>query len=60
MAIFQRLNDAGRTIVVVPHEPDIAALCKRVVRFCDGHMVSDELVADPIDAPQALAGSRSG
>lgn len=46
MNIFQRLNDEGKTIVLVTHEPDIAAHAKRIVRFRDGQVVSDEPVAD--------------
>ena len=45
MAIFQRLNrDLGITIIMITHEPDIAAYSKRVLRFLDGHIVSDEAV----------------
>jgi putative ABC transport system ATP-binding protein len=45
MSIFQRLNDAGKTIILVTHEPDIAEYAKRVVRFRDGQIVSEEQVA---------------
>ena len=41
MALFGQLNDEGITIVLVTHEPDIAAHAKRQVRFLDGHIVSD-------------------
>ena len=41
MALFAQLNDEGITIVLVTHEPDIAAHAKRQVRFLDGHIVSD-------------------
>ena len=44
LAIFQRLNDDGRTVVMVTHEPDVAEHCKRVVRFRDGVVVEDEPV----------------
>ncbi|KEO84992.1 ABC transporter ATP-binding protein [Tumebacillus flagellatus] len=44
MGIFQRLNDQGKTIILVTHEPDIAEFAKRVVRFRDGRIVEDEIV----------------
>jgi putative ABC transport system ATP-binding protein len=43
MALFTALNQEGITIVLVTHEPDIAAHAKRQVRFLDGHIVSDLL-----------------
>ena len=42
MAVFRRLNGEGATVVVVTHEREIAAHCKRVVRFKDGGIISDE------------------
>ncbi|PWK15846.1 ABC transporter ATP-binding protein [Tumebacillus permanentifrigoris] len=41
MSIFQRLNDMGKTIILVTHEPDIADYAKRIVRFRDGRIVED-------------------
>ena len=41
MALFEQLNREGITIVLVTHEPDIAAHARRQVRFLDGHIVSD-------------------
>jgi putative ABC transport system ATP-binding protein len=42
LAIFRRLNrDSGITVVLVTHEPDIAAYAERVITFRDGHIVSD-------------------
>lgn len=44
MDFFVSLNDVyKKTIVLVTHEPDIAAYCKRTVRFKDGNIVSDEV-----------------
>jgi len=43
MRLFGELNGEGITIVLVTHEPDIAAHCKRQVRFLDGQIVSDHL-----------------
>jgi len=51
MRLFEELNGEGITIVLVTHEPDIAAHCKRQVRFLDGQIVSDHLtVVDGGDA----------
>ena len=41
MALFQELNDAGITLVMVTHEPDIAAFCRRILVMRDGRVVSD-------------------
>jgi putative ABC transport system ATP-binding protein len=41
MGLFQELNDAGMTIVMVTHELDIAAFCTRVIVMRDGRVVSD-------------------
>ncbi|MED1948307.1 MULTISPECIES: ABC transporter ATP-binding protein [Brevibacillus] len=46
MGIFQKLNDAGKTVILVTHEPDIAEYAKRIVRFRDGQIISDEVVED--------------
>lgn len=44
MNFFVELNEKmGKTIVLVTHEPDIAEYCKRVVRFQDGNIISDEV-----------------
>jgi putative ABC transport system ATP-binding protein len=50
MELFQRLNDNGKTIVFVTHEPDIARLTKRNVMFRDGHIVKEQMVADRLYA----------
>ncbi len=54
MAIFQRLNREGRTIVLVTHEPDIAEHAKRIIRFRDGKIVADEPVLNPRDATREV------
>ena len=41
MALFDALHSSGQTVIVVTHEPDIAAHCRRTVRVLDGHIVED-------------------
>jgi putative ABC transport system ATP-binding protein len=50
MAVFQGLNREGVTIVLVTHEPDIAQHTRRIVRFRDGLLTTDEIVKHPVDA----------
>jgi len=50
MAVFQELNAEGATIVLVTHETDIAQHTKRVVKFRDGFLISDEPVDNPVCA----------
>lgn len=42
MDIFKAMNDEGKTIVMVTHEPDIAQQTKRILVMRDGKLVSDE------------------
>ncbi len=42
MELFDELNTAGNTLIVVTHEADIAAHARRVVRMLDGKVVTDE------------------
>lgn len=44
MGIFQKLNNAGKTVILVTHEPDIAEYAKRIIRFRDGQIITDEVV----------------
>ena len=41
MGLLAGLNDRGRTVVLITHEPDVAAFARRVVRLKDGSVVSD-------------------
>jgi len=56
LALLQRLNRGGLTIVLVTHEPDIAAYADRVLVFRDGRLLRDERHASPLDAAATLAG----
>ena len=42
MGIFQQLNDDGKTVVLITHEPDIAQFAKRIVHVRDGRIQDDE------------------
>ncbi len=55
MAILQRLNRQGITIVLVTHEEDIARYASRVVAFRDGRVRTDRPVADRLSAEALLA-----
>ncbi len=44
MAIFQKLNDDGHTVVMITHEPDIAEHAKRILHVKDGKLVRDEII----------------
>lgn len=52
MAILQKLNEAGRTIILVTHETFTAEHAKRILRMKDGQVVSDELVTKRRQAGQ--------
>jgi putative ABC transport system ATP-binding protein len=55
LALFQKLNAHGITIVLVTHERDIARYARRTLRFHDGLVVADERVDVPGDAAADLA-----
>jgi putative ABC transport system ATP-binding protein len=40
MALFQKLNEAGKTVVVITHDADVAAYAKRSVRIVDGALTN--------------------
>jgi putative ABC transport system ATP-binding protein len=55
LALLQRLNRGGLTIVLVTHEPDIAAYAGRALVFRDGRLLNDERRPAPADAGATLA-----
>jgi putative ABC transport system ATP-binding protein len=55
LALLQRLNREGLTLVLVTHEPDIAAYARRILTFRDGRLLRDEAVPAPLDAVTTLA-----
>lgn len=50
MAVFQKLNDDGRTIIMVTHEPDIARYANRVIVLRDGVVLHDKPVSEHRDS----------
>ncbi|MHB1225505.1 MAG: ABC transporter ATP-binding protein [Gemmatimonadaceae bacterium] len=44
MALFQELNDAGITMLIVTHEPDVAQYARRIVEMRDGRILRDHPV----------------
>jgi len=46
LEIFDRLHEAGKTIIMVTHEQNVAARCDRIVTLSDGVIVSDEDTSD--------------
>jgi putative ABC transport system ATP-binding protein len=49
LKIFERLNDEGRTVVLITHEDDVARRARRIIRLADGRIVAD----DRTDAKEA-------
>ncbi|HKB13380.1 MAG TPA: ABC transporter ATP-binding protein [Vicinamibacterales bacterium] len=59
MEIFQRLNaERGITIVLITHEPEVAAYGSRIIRFTDGRVVSDHVNASHRAAAAELTAAR--
>ncbi len=44
MDLIQKINEEGKTILVVTHEPDIANMCKRIVQLKDGLIIEDKKI----------------
>ena len=55
MDIFQELNNQGKTIVVVTHEPDIAQHTRRIIRLNYGRLTEDKLVVERLSAKEGIA-----
>ncbi|MDR1588389.1 MAG: ABC transporter ATP-binding protein [Treponema sp.] len=55
MALFQKLNREGKTLVMVTHEPELAAYTKRIITLRDGRLVSDTSVKECRGAAKDLS-----
>ena len=55
MGLFQELNRQGKTIIMVTHEPELAAYTKRIITLRDGELVSDVQVEERRNALEDLA-----
>jgi putative ABC transport system ATP-binding protein len=54
MSLFQELNSRGKTIIMVTHEPELAAYTKRTVTLRDGELVSDTPITGRRNAAEDL------
>ena len=59
MAIFQKLNGMGKTILLITHERDIAFHAKRIFHLRDGKLIRIEEVPEPLKAEERLEEIRS-
>ena len=59
LALFQDLNREGVTVVLVTHDAEVARHARRLIRFRDGHLLSD-IMQEPSDARAALAALDAG
>ncbi len=48
MSLIQKINNSGKTILVVTHEGDIAKMCKRIVKLKDGVIVEDKKIKQKV------------
>ena len=63
LAIFARLNEEARTVVLITHEPDVAGQARRVIRLSDGEIVEDERllgIGEPLPDARSLKSAHSG
>ena len=54
MALFQKLNTSGITIIIITHESDVAQFARRILRFKDGQIVEEKINSAPINAETML------
>jgi putative ABC transport system ATP-binding protein len=54
MALLQKLNTSGITIIIITHEADVAQFARRIIRFKDGQIVKEEINSTPSNAKALL------
>ena len=54
MTLFQNLNNKGKTIIMVTHEPELAVYTRRIITMRDGKLVSDVQVTERKSAAEDL------
>jgi len=59
LRIFAGLNEEGRTVVLITHEPDVAEQAKRVVQLSDGQVVDDHRTTALASSPPQLRAQKS-
>jgi len=59
LRIFGELNEEGRTVILITHEPDVADQTKRIVRLSDGEILEDWRRLGVQDPPPALHAQKS-
>ncbi len=55
MSVFQQLNEQGKTIIMVTHEPDLAEYARRTVMLRDGHIIQDKVLKNRKNAVEVLS-----
>ncbi|MES2533577.1 MAG: ABC transporter permease [Pseudomonadota bacterium] len=61
MALLRELADAGHTVILITHDPDVAAQARRVVRIHDGNIVEDSGATSSLpETPQSLHRNAAG
>jgi putative ABC transport system ATP-binding protein len=54
LAMFDRLNTEGRTVIVITHEDEVASHAKRIIRLRDGSIIADDRQAPVRSRPPLL------
>ena len=55
MALFQKLNASGITVIIITHEADVAQFANRMLKFKDGHLIEEEINTERVDGEALLA-----